>query len=191
MHCWLGRGDTGLIAGGFLGDFIKGELNGSVDAELERGLRLHRHIDVQSNHLSSLKSTYHRFGSKLRRPAPILLDLMADHVLARHWDRFAQGELRDFTQHCYAAIGSFAAPPNATRFFTHMRESDLLARYAQLDTIEDIMVRILRRLHYEHLESELAKRLRDYEAGFKQDFESYFVDLQVVAQQWREAAGVP
>lgn len=190
MHCWLGRGNTGLVAGGFLGDFIKGKLNGTVDAELEQGLRLHRHIDVQSNRLPSLRSTYYRFGTNLRRPAPILLDLMADHLLARHWDRVADGELCEFTQHCYAAIGSFGVPENAARFFSHMRESDLLARYAQLDVIEDIMVRILKRLHYDHLENELTQRLCEQESGFTEDFETYFKDLQMVAQRWRTTAGI-
>lgn len=184
LHCWLGRSDPGLQAGGFLGDFIKGTLEDDIPPDLKRGLLLHRHIDVQSNRLPSMRGTYHRFGTDLRRPAPILLDLMADHVFAKHWEEFGTGDLYQFTQSCYDAIDRFEIPVSAQRFYDHMRQTDLLARYAQLDVVEDIMVRILKRLRFNELEQDLSHRLRENEVGFKDDFETYFQDLQAVTAAW-------
>ena len=188
LHCWLGRSDPGLQAGGFLGDFIKGTLDDDIPPDLKRGLLLHRHIDVQSNRLPSMRCTYHRFGNDLRRPAPILLDLMADHVFAKHWEEFGTGDLRQFTQSCYDAIERFEVPVSAQRFYDHMRRTDLLARYAQLDVVEDIMVRILKRLRFTDLEQNLSNRLRENEVGFRDDFETYFRDLQAVTAAWCEKA---
>ena len=186
LHCWLGRADPGLQAGGFLGDFIKGTLEDDIPPDLKRGLRLHRHIDVQSNRLPSMRSTYHRFGAELRRPAPILLDLMADHVFAKHWEEFGTGELHEFTQSCYGAIDRFDVPASARRFYDHMRRTDLLARYSQLEVVEDIMVRILKRLRFTDIEQVLSHQLRENEVGFREDFEAYFQDLQDVTSTWFE-----
>ena len=186
LHCWLGRADNGLKAGGFLGDFIKGSLGDDMPSDLKRGLLLHRHIDVQSNQLPSMRRTYHRFGDELRRPAPVLLDLMADHVFAKHWDEFGTGELGEFTKSCYEAIESFDVPTSAQRFYEHMRSTDLLARYSQLEVVEDIMVRILKRLRFSNLNTSLATLLRENEQGFRDDFESYFEDLQALTCAWLE-----
>ncbi|MCY4130653.1 MAG: ACP phosphodiesterase [Gammaproteobacteria bacterium] len=188
LHCWLGRSDPSLQAGGFLGDFIKGTLEDDIPSDLKRGLLLHRHIDVQSNRLPSMRRTYHRFGTELRRAAPILLDLMADHVFAKHWEEFGTGELGEFTQSCYDAIERYEIPTSAQRFYEHMRRTDLLARYSQLDVIEGIMLRILKRLRFTDLEEDLSHRLRENEVGFRDDFETYFRDLQAVSAAWCEKA---
>lgn len=187
LHCWLGRADPGLQAGGFLGDFIKGTLEDDIHSDLKRGLLLHRHIDVQSNRLESMRSTYHRFGADLRRPAPILLDLIADHVFAKHWEEFGTGKLEEFTLSCYDAIDRFDVPESAQRFYNHVRQTDLLARYAELDVVEEIMLRILKRLRITDMELELSCRLRENEPGFIEDFKNYFHDLQDVTSAWLEA----
>lgn len=191
MHCWLGRQDPGLQAGGFLGDFIKGRLDDRLPRDLKRGLLLHRHIDVQSNRLPSMRSTYHRFGAELRRPAPVLLDVMADHVFAKNWDEFGDGDLTAFTQSCYEAIGRYDVPQSAQRFYAHMSDTNLLARYADLNVVVDIMQRILKRLRLYDNGHELYDRLRANERGFREDFQTYFVDLQDVANDWLAANEMP
>lgn len=179
------------MAGGFLGDFIKGHINDVKPSALDRGLLLHRHIDVQSNRLPSMRSTYHRFGSVLRRPAPILLDLVADHVFAKHWDEFGDRELATFTASCYEAIDQHCVPAKARRFYAHMRDTDLLARYADLQVIEDIMVRILKRLRFDNCETELARCLREHERAFYDDFCVYFEDLTHIAESWCQEHKLP
>lgn len=191
VHCWLGRSNAGLQAGGFLGDFIKGRLDDELPTELMRGLKLHRFIDAQTNHLKSMRNTYDRFGSNLRRPAPILLDLVADHVFAKHWSEFAEGSIESFTGQCYEVIGSYPIPASAQRMYQHMCDTDLFARYAQLEVIEEIMVRILKRLKFDQEEQSLAVVLREQASGFKQDFERYFPQLELLVDKWLQANPCP
>ena len=185
LHCWLARSDVGLKAGGFLGDFIKGPLE-KVDCphDLKQGLKLHRFIDQQSNQLPSLKATFVHFGPELRRPAPVLTDLMADHLFAKHWAEYGEGELIEFTRSCYESIGQYSVPSSAKHLYEHMCDTDLFARYADLQVIEDIMVRILKRLKFDHLQDHLAACLRAESSGFKSDFENYFYDLERCAEIW-------
>ena len=185
FHCWLARSDEGLKAGGFLGDFIKGSLEDeSYPADLKRGLKLHRHVDAVSNQLPSLRASYPRFGPELRRPAPVLLDLMADHLLAKHWQTYCEGRLTDFTRSCYAAISSYEVPATAQRLFNHAQDSDLFARYENLEVITDIMVRILKRLRFHDQLDRLNTCLQSEITGFEADFEHYFTDMEVMVASW-------
>ena len=185
MHCWLARSDVGLQAGGFLGDFVKGPLENTDHPEdLKLGLRLHRYIDRQSNQLDSFRQSYARFGTELRRPAPVLTDLIADHIFAKHWDEYGEGSLTEFTQLCYESIGKYAIPASAQRMYDYMCDTDLLARYAQLQVVEDIMQRILKRLKFSHLADHLTLSLREESESLKADFNRYFYDLEQCTSDW-------
>ena len=172
-HCWLGRSEPALIAGGFLGDFIKGRLSEDLPSGLLRGLRLHRRIDAISNEMPEMRSGYKRFGPELRRTAPVMLDLVADHMLAAHWKHHGEGDLEAFTKNCYSVIGSYDIPPAARNFYRHMVDTDLLFRYARLDVMEEVMQRILRRLKFGHLSHELHVVLKDEYQGLYLDFCTY------------------
>ena len=57
------------MAGGFIGDFIKGSIPTEIEPELQAGVRLHRHIDSISNSLPEMQAGYCQFGAGLRRLA--------------------------------------------------------------------------------------------------------------------------
>ena len=87
-HFLLAGSETGLIVGGFLGDFVKGRLpvednqgrsGDSLNAALAglehgivRGIRLHRAIDGYTDSHTIVKQSQRRFSTPLRRFAPLL-----------------------------------------------------------------------------------------------------------------------
>ena len=95
-HCLLAWPGQGWIAGGVLGDFVKGRLPESLPPELRAGIRLHRRIDSFANRLADMKPSVARFDDQLRRAAPVLLDIVADHCLALTWPRYSGVPLADF-----------------------------------------------------------------------------------------------
>lgn len=183
-HCWLARGNEGHIAGGFLGDFYKGPIRRDLPEALQEGIRLHRYIDSLTNQLPEMRSTYSRFGTELRRVAPILLDLVADHLLARHWDRYGTGKLTDFTSNCYRIIGQYEIPVTGKRFFHHVVSRNLWCEYTDFDVILSVMCRILVRLRLDDRTTHLSKlepRIED----FHEDFREYFPILVDKVQAWK------
>ena len=181
-HCLLGYPEPALIAGGFLGDFVKGPVPSSLPNELARGVRLHRHLDSTSNRMPEMRKSYVHFGPDLRRPAPVLLDLIADHVLALQWRRYGIGELTEFTTTCYEAIGHYPLPKDAKLFYDRMKETDLLAGYAKREVIERAMFYILKRLRYDRFEQQLHEILNIKFDDFCHDFHEYFPLLAEVAE---------
>ncbi len=187
-HCLLARPGDGFLAGGVLGDFVKGPIPNSLPPQLHAGVRLHRRIDSCSNRLPLMKPSVARFDPALRRLAPVLLDLVADHCLALAWRRFAQDDVASFAAEVYAAIDTFNAhvPANGRHFVERMIETDLLARYAEPAVIQRAMEHVLTRLRFAHLRDRLHGVLDGDLPGFVADFEVYFPMLQTFAAVERQ-----
>ena len=182
-HCWLARCDEGLVAGGFIGDFVKGTIPHTLPDSLQAGIRLHRHIDSVSNRLSEMRATYHRFGPDLRRVAPVLLDLVTDHLLAKHWEQHGDGDLSEFTNGCYEIIGEYDIPDSALSLYVRMTRTDMWTRYSDFNFMRNVMNGILKRLRFDHHSDQL-DLLEDRMEDFHADFETYFPRLEEVAQIW-------
>ena len=71
-----------------------------------------------------------------------------DHLLARHWDRFAEQSLTDFTARMYEAVLDQQAlmPERARMVLVRMAEEDWLGSYAQLANLHQALDNMARRL---------------------------------------------
>ena len=187
-HCLLAWPGQGWTAGGVLGDFVKGRIPGSLPPELHAGIRLHRRVDAFCNRLVDMKPSIARFGPELRRAAPVLLDIVADHCLALAWPRYAEGPLADFTAEVYADLRRFDTyvPDSGRPFVKRMIDTDLLARYAEPAVRDRALAYVLSRLRLAHLNTRLASLLDAQLPAFVEDFHGYFPKLQVFAAAERQ-----
>ena len=189
-HCLLAHPGDGFVAGGILGDFVKGRIPESLPRELRAGVRLHRRIDSFSNRLPAMKASARRFPPSLRRAAPVLLDIVADHCLALAWQRYGIGDIRAFTARVYAALGRYGdwVPTPGRGFVQRMVEHDLLARYADEAVIQRAMGHVLDRLRLGHLGAELADVLGERLCALTEDFDIYYPQLAAFAADERPRA---
>lgn len=187
-HCLLAWPGQGWVAGGVLGDFVKGSVPGTMPPELRAGIRLHRRIDSFANRLAAMKPGIARFDAGLRRAAPVLLDIVADHCLALTWRRYSDLPLADFTPRVYDALRRFdACVPAAGRpFIERMIDTDLLARYGDPAVRDRALQYVLSRLRLTHLRPLLAQILDARLAAFVEDFHVYFPELQAFAAEERQ-----
>lgn len=190
----------GFLAGAVLGDFVKGPVPGTLPPALAAGIRLHRRIDVHSNRLAAMKTSVRRFPPALRRPAPVLLDLVADHCLALGWACYAGADaatanLRGFTRRVHTALDRCRAwvPVRGERFVRHLVDTDLLARYGDARVIHHAMTHVLERLGFQARIGLLAEVLGDDLPRFREDFDGYFPLLRQCAATERAAlsGGLP
>ncbi|MDZ7668685.1 MAG: ACP phosphodiesterase [Gammaproteobacteria bacterium] len=177
-----------LIAGGFIGDFIKGPVPDSLPAVLADGVRLHRRIDAYSNLHPGIRRSCERFSAELRRFAPIFVDVVADHLLARHWLRFHPLALETFTAGTYAAIRPHVdhLPADGQRFFDYMSEHDLLAGYRRPEAMERALCSITRRLSRPVSDARMLADVQAHLPELEADFLEYFPDLISHAAAWLE-----
>ena len=173
------------MAGGVLGDFIKGPVPDALPSELAAGVRLHRRIDSFSNRLPEMKVSVRRFGPDLRRVAPVLLDIVADRILAQTWGCYCDRPLRDFTSDVYGALAMHDdhVPPAGRRFVDYMVTTDLLARYGQPEPLSRGARHVLERLRLEHLTEPFETLMDEQWEALTGDFHVYFPRLQEFAAE--------
>ncbi len=195
-HCLIGSRAAGehphapdaaaLLAGGFLGDFIKGRVPDGMPADLALGVRLHRRVDAYSNQHPDIRISSDRFPAELRRLAPILVDILCDHLLSRAWSSYHHQEISRFTDTIYEEVASHSdwLTDSGMQFLTYAREKDLLARYGDWSVTESAMRSITRRLNRPELNPLLSDAVPPLLEALEADFHRYFPDILRHAEYW-------
>ena len=195
-HCLIGSRAAGdqpgspspdaLLVGGFLGDFIKGRVPEEMPADLALGVRLQRRIDAYSNQHPDIRISSDRFPPELRRLAPILVDILCDHLLSRTWADYHNEALPLFTGSVYRGVAAHTEwlPAHGMEFLDYAREKDLLARYGDWSVTEGAMRSITRRLKRPELNPLLAEAVPPLLGALEADFHRYFPDILEHASNW-------
>ena len=179
-HAFLSAPEEHHIAGGVIGEFYRGSIDTALPLGFADGIRLHRHIDSFSNRLGEMKPSIHRLGPTLRRPAPVLLDIIADYLLAKHFEEFSSVSLREFADTTYQAIDGFREfiPARGQRFLNYLVDDDVLYRYTDYEGARRGHLHVMRRLGFEGEMATLDSVVHSKEAEFLDDFRSYFPALR-------------
>ena len=176
----------GLLAGAFIGDFIKGPLPSDWPPALRAGARLHRRIDALSNRSAGIRRSCDRFPEHLRRFAPIFVDMLADHSLSLSWAQHYSQPIAAFSEECYAAIEAYAEqlPAPGQRFFSYMQDVDLLANYHEWDHVARGLHSVLKRLQREPWFAEVEAASRALIVPTGADFADYYPELRRAWETW-------
>jgi acyl carrier protein phosphodiesterase len=181
-----------LLAGGFLGDFIKGRVPAEMPWDLALGVRLHRRVDAYSNRHPDIRISSDRFPPELRRLAPILVDILCDHLLTRRWSEYHHDDLTTFTGCIYEEVAALDdwLPDSGQQFLNYARERDLLASYGDWSVTEGAMRSITRRLQRTELNPLIEAAVPPLVAALEEDFQRYFPDILAHARDWVAAETV-
>ena len=87
-HLHLARLADSSLLGNLMADFVRGNPRQHWSAPVADGILMHRRLDVMTDALPEVRSARQLFRAETYRVAPITLDVIWDHFLARHWQRF-------------------------------------------------------------------------------------------------------
>lgn len=194
-HAWLAaaldlgeQNDTALIAGGVVGDWIKGPLDRlGLPADLRRGVALHRAIDAFAETHPAFRASRARCAPERRRWAGVLVDMYYDHLLARDWAEWHPHSLSIFVATTYIAVARHASdcPPDARPAIDLMRQEDWLCSYATVDGLADVLARMGRRVRRPNPLADGMLDLLGQEADFANDFGIFIRDARGFVGQWK------
>ena len=183
---------NGLLAGAVLGDFLKGPIQDSWDRELSLGIKLHRKVDAISNQHTMFKSAFSRFPKKIRRIAPILIDIISDFFLATHWSSYQKVQIETLADMCHFALGThtneFDAGSSAKKFVTYMKEEELLRNSSDWNRIERTTQSVIRRLDRQDDLSEVLQAMTANQEVLLEDFKAYYPQIRQDALEWLSRA---
>ncbi|MEM8767403.1 MAG: acyl carrier protein phosphodiesterase, partial [Pseudomonadota bacterium] len=127
-----------------------------------------------------------RFPEPLRRIAPILVDILCDHLLTQHWASYSSETLAAFTRRVYREVRHHGdwLPESGREFLSYAEERDLLAAYGDFRVTERAMGSITRRLKREELNPLIAEAVPPLLEDLSADFNDYFPDILAHAEDW-------
>ncbi len=147
-HLVLAGDDEGLRLGALLGDHVKGRLDRlTLPADQIVGIDLHRRIDSASDRHPAVRDLVTSLQPPWRRYGGIILDVLFDHMLARHWSKFAAGSMDEFGAEIDALLAAWSGelPPRLERFSRWAAATGLWGRYGERGMLAEIFTLIARR----------------------------------------------
>lgn len=188
-HLYLADNNRELMAGAFLGDFVKGSLTGKRPLKIEVGIRFHRAVDAYVDAHPSQRLSISRFEPEFRRFGGIVCDVVYDHFLARHWCQFSDQAFNLFCQQAYAEILDQHAhlEPQAAETITRMRNYGSLEAYHSEDYIERSLNHIATRISRANPLDRAFQQYQAHARDLEQDFFTFMPDVKAFARQWIKA----
>jgi acyl carrier protein phosphodiesterase len=183
-HFLLAQGKSHLEVGAFLGDYVKGPLDGHYPKNIEHGIRLHRKIDAFTDKHPIVRQSCSRIDPHLRRYAPIMIDVFFDHILASHWLTYGCGPLHRFSEGIFETLESSAdiLPSRALEVARRMRQHQVLSAYADPNFIVPVLNRLSQRLKRSNPLADGFTQFENNQEQLELDFADFFPDVFAYAR---------
>lgn len=187
-HAFLAGNDPDLLLGQIAADFVRGRLNDGDHGALLDGMRMHRALDSFTDSHPRVVASRGLMVGPRRRFAGIIVDVLYDHFLARHWARYSDEPLADFSLRSYALLESRVAelPAPLQRFAPYMIERDLLGSIGEEASLVASFERLDRRFSRPTPLREALHELHVHGAQLESDFLDFFPQACDFAKQMIE-----
>lgn len=144
-HLYLADVDDQHRLGNLAGDWIKGRLERqSHPRRVIAGAQRHRFVDRFADQHPAALLARQALGQERRRAGGIILDVVNDYFLTRHWSAYSGESLPAFIASGYASLERTRAdwPAQARPVLQHMISHDWLNRYTDLAAVAWTLDRI-------------------------------------------------
>jgi len=186
-HAYLAAPDDALIAGGVIGDWIKGPLSGQLlPPDLLRGVALHRAIDAFADREPAFLRSRARISAPRRRWSGVLIDMFYDHLLALNWENWSDLPLGTFTAGVYSALerNQHHMPESVAQVMRLMADEDWLGSYRANEGLDAILQRMGRRARQPNPLGDGIEELQHAGAGIAADFNEFLPAARAFALDW-------
>jgi acyl carrier protein phosphodiesterase len=187
-HLCLANGDSGLMLGGLIGDFVRGRRALRAYPEpIRQGIVLHRYIDKCTDRSPVVKNLRPLFPREFRRYAGIIIDVAFDHELAVNWWRYMPGSLERFDVETRDLLrdNSEWLPDKLIRFIQYADRHGLFSAYREESVVLQALAATGTRLSRPNPLHHVAEIWPAMAPEFKLAFRQFFPQIQSEALDWR------
>jgi len=141
-HLHLAHLADSSLLGNLLADFVRGNPRELYSLPVADGIMMHRRVDSLTDSLPVVRQCRHYFSPETKRVAPITLDVVWDHFLARHWQELdSTRSLPEFTRYARSHIEPYLAqtPASFQQMNQLLWDERWLERYADLAFIGRVL----------------------------------------------------
>jgi acyl carrier protein phosphodiesterase len=191
-HACLSGGNEKIMAGNFIGDFVKGRKYLEYDGLVRLGILLHREIDSYSDAHSVFKQSKARLLSEYGHYSGVLVDMFYDHLLAKNFSRLFDQPLLDFTDQLYENVETFVDPlPERAAFvFPYIKRDNWLFHYQYEEGLKQALTGMARRTSFKsNMQYAITNLKRDHDL-FQKEFLSFYSAISKHVEKWLSQHGI-
>lgn len=184
-HALLAEPYAHSILGNLAGDLVKGPLQvHRLHPRVRDGVLRHRRVDVETDRHPSYMALKSVFQNGERRFAGLVLDVLFDYLLTRHWPRFSAWSRDEFIAGVYSTLRDtrLPTPPALAELAPQWVAADWLRVYETLDGVAAVLTRLSARLQRRTGRSvdliALLEKLMSDEASVEAGFLTVLTDVQ-------------
>lgn len=180
--------------GCLLADFCRGVDLNQYSATVQAAVLRHRAIDRFTDQHVAVRQARQLFSPRYRRFAPVITDLLWDHLLLTHWPQFDARPLAPLCQQFYQQLDQQRPlmPPMMAHTVQLLIHQDWFAHYQQLDGIAAALDNMARRIRFANQfdgsYQEFAPQLQQFYQLFCQFYpqlQQYVTDLGPELTAWQ------
>ncbi len=179
-HAVLSYGNTPILVGNMISDFVKGKKQFDFSIDIQRGIRLHRHIDAYTDSHPVTKQATALFKPVTGLYASVFIDIAYDHFLSRDTQEFQDTDLATFAAGVYKQLYENAKvlPEKFLNILPFMSKQNWLLNYNSLQGIEKSFAGIARRARFLETSDAAFECFRDNYEALETCYHQFFPDLK-------------
>ena len=178
-HLFLAQPTADSYFGNLLGDFRRGvDLNRYSDA-IQAGVSNHIFVDKFTDSHALVRDAKRLVSDKRRRFAGIMLDVLFDHFLLKHWSLYSACSFEAFSCNVYSGLAERVVimPTGMQPMIRSLLEGHWLTVYRDMSGVERALERTAGRIRFAHnFNGSIEEIHRAYES-FEQAFLQFFPQL--------------
>ena len=156
--------------------------------QFQMGVELHRSIDHFTDEHSIFRKHVTVLRKRHRKYAPVVLDILYDHLLANNWNLYSSVRLEDFSQSVYNLLerNNRYYPEKAAMIIKNMIRDDFLVQYRSEEGLLRAFGFMDRRTKFPSNFIGAIEDLNEHHDTFNQDFNVFFPELIAHAIEYCE-----
>jgi acyl carrier protein phosphodiesterase len=185
-HIFLSPSDDQILLGNFIADSVKGDPNKHYAGRVLEGVKFHRAIDYFTDHHEVVRQGVARFRESQGRWAPVVIDVIYDHILASDWNLHHHQELYPFVQNVYGKLEAqkHHFPTAVERYFMYMKTQNWLFNYQYEWGLLKSLRGLDRRTSIETKMYRAIEVFKKDEQAFRTEFKSFIADAQKMSEDY-------
>lgn len=182
-HLFLAPDSPEARVGSVLGDFTRGVDLAALPNSVRFGVRHHLAVDSFTDKHPDVLASKRLFSSQRRKFAGVALDVLYDHFLLCHWDKFTDADQNTFIQNVYEELqqNENLMSPAMSRTTRHMVSHDWFGSYRDLNNIGYALDRVAARIRFQNSFAGIIHEIQPLHSELEEHFLSFFPDLQTFA----------
>lgn len=152
-HCFFSDPTPEALNGSLWPDFARRPEDPDLPEAFYQHFDRHQQIDRLTDHHPLLEPVRETLRPVFRKTAPVVVDMMLDHHLARHWSSFHSLSLAAFADRSYRQLQAFSARPHPEKMaktLYWMQTHDWFVSYRQESGLRQALQGMSRRLKFDN-----------------------------------------